>query len=221
MRIFTGKRIRNQLIYTALFGNYDTVAPALYEATIFADCSIKAKGWKVEVVEQPHDLPTYSSRYYFDQSCLVMPDSEFTIMHGANAQLTMPPSEVIKLLPNGCDLACFAHPHRTNVYQEAEACIKYRKDRKDVINAQMERYKAEGFPESVRLSTCIFLVRRNTPALREFEDMWWDEVKKGSCRDQLSFDYCRWKMDFQIAYIEGNPYHRKDIFKVGKHIPSR
>lgn len=204
-------------VYTALFGPYDNPLSPYYSSAdfvLFTDQPGHFDGWRVERVEPPHEDPRYASRYYFDQSCRVMPDYEYTIMHGANARLTTPPEELVKVLPDDVDIACFPHRHRQNVYQEAEVC-KGRKDKADVIDAQISRYKSEGLPVDVRLSACILLVRRNTPRLREFEDFWWNEVKNGSCRDQLSFDYSRWKLGVDVVRLPTAAYG--SIFKVSRH----
>jgi len=190
-------------LYTALFGNYDTIQPTKYNGILFTDQKYldSDTGWKIEVVEAPHPDLRYASRYYFDQSCRVMPDYEYTIMHGANATLRWHPQDLVNLLPGNIDLACCEHP-RGNVYEEAKAVIRMGKDGKDVVNEQMERYRAEGF-KGDDLSALPLMVRRNTPALREFEDMLWQEVGGGSCRDQLAFDYCRWKLNFPIFRLSG------------------
>jgi len=205
-------------VYAAMFGYYDDSPRATFPTTLFTDQNVNPPGWNVVNVKAPCRDNSYSSRYYFNQSCLVMPDYEFTIMHSSAAHITASPERFLELLPNGIDIACWKHPHRENVYQEADACIRFGKDKPEIINAQMERYRAEGFPESVVLSACILLVRRNTPELREFETFWWNEVKNGSCRDQLSFDYTRWKLGIPIARIPGDPYLRSDLFKVKSHL---
>lgn len=208
-------------IYTALFGPYDTVLEPRFDSVpfvLYTDQDIKSPGWDVRRVKRPHPDARYASRYYFDQSHLAMPGCEYTIMHGANAVLTMAPEKLIEFLPPGIDIACFAHPHRETVYEEAAACVRWHKDSKDTIDKQMRGYEHDGFPEKdTRLSACTLLVRRNTPRLREFEAMWWGEVRAYSCRDQLSFDYCRWKLGIEVAYIPGSPYRRGDIIKFEKH----
>lgn len=201
------------MIYTALFGPYDAPQPASYGGALFTDQDISPDGWDVRQVEAPHEDPRYASRYYFDQSHLALPDAEYTIMHGANARLRVAPETLIDLLPDGVDIAACRHP-RANTYEEAEACIRMRKDDKETIRAQMERYRDYGFPESFPLSACIILVRRNTPALATFERFWWHEVKHGSCRDQLSFDYARWRLDVPVFYL---PHHWKHYLDLKRH----
>lgn len=199
-------------VYTANFGSYDQIyEPAICNPNTiyryFTDRAFHSTKWEVILAQSRHLSPEYCSRYHFDNPCLVMPDCAITIMHGANTELITDPYELVELyLPDKYDIAAFAHPHRQNVYQEAEACIQMHKDKPERILPQIERYRIEGFPESMRLSTCIFLIRRYTPKMKAFEIMWWNEVLNGSFRDQLSFDYCRWKLGIDINYIPGDPY---------------
>lgn len=200
-------------IYTALFGKYDQPKPAPWpDSFLFTDQKVKAEGWQIVNVNPPHTDVRYASRYYFDQSCLVMPDYEYTIMHGGNAQLKLSPEEMIKFLPPDVDMACCKHHHRSTVWQEAEAVIRMHKDTRDKVEPQMDRYRAEGFPGD-DLSACIILVRRNTPRMAEFETMWWNEVKNGSVRDQLSFDYCLWKLKFQVVKLPGTWHNYLNLQK--------
>jgi hypothetical protein len=200
-------------IYTALFGNYDNLLPTKFGGIVFTDQDIGVDGWEVHQVSLPHPDPRYSSRFYFTQSSYVMPQYEYTIMHGANSQLIMKPDDLVAMLPPDIDIGVFRHPHRDNVYDEAKACIKYRKDKKEIIETQMSRYRDEDF-DGDGLSACILIVRRNTPKLQQFETMWWSEVVHNSCRDQLSFDYCRWKLDIPVFYL---PLGWNRVFRVGKH----
>ena len=47
------------------------------------------------------------------------------------------------------------HPHRNCIYEEAKACISLKKDQKKVIEEQVKRYQAEGYPEKVGLALFI------------------------------------------------------------------
>lgn len=196
-------------IYSALFGPYDILHPTIYNSTLFTDQKITGDGWHIEQVEKPHEDDRKAARYYFDQSHLI--DSEYTIMHGANAILKVHPSDMIKYLGD-CDWACCAHP-RGNVYDEAKAVIRMRKDKSEIVNPQMDRYRSEGFSGN-DLSALIIVVRRNTDRLKEFEQALWQEVKENSHRDQLAFDYMRWKMDFPIARL---PDHWNNYIELYRH----
>ena len=89
------------------------------------------------------------------------------------------------------------HPQRRCIYDEAKACIALKKDSKDVIEAQLKRYKAEGYPKNAGMAeTGIILRKHNSMKCQLLGNLWASELLKGSCRDQLSFNYSCWKMHF-------------------------
>ena len=78
--------------------------------------------------------------------------------------------------------------------------MKYGKDAPDLIVAQLAKYEAEGFPRRFGLAECNVIVRRhNDPLVKQAMEIWWDEIEKGSKRDQISFNYALWRADL--------PYH--------------
>jgi hypothetical protein len=200
----------NVAVYTAIFGDYDHLeAPFVVgdaDYFCFTDVLFDAPDpWRVVVVHPipPIDDSRRAARYFFLQSTLVLSEYEYTICHGGNTRLKVAPAVLLEYLHDDVDIAAFQHPHRTSVYDEPGAINALGLDTPEHMDAQMARYQDEGFP-GMPFSACILLVRHNTPRLREFEAMWWAELCAGSHRDQLSFDYCRWKLDVPINYIPGN-----------------
>lgn len=203
-------------VYTALFGPYDTVPPATFGGVLFTDQRPVTRGWEIRYIDPPHPDPRYASRWYFSQSHKALPDARYTVMHGANGQMQVDPVELARLLPPDVDIGVWRHAHRESVYDEARACIAAHKDKPDIIKAQMDRYLSEGFVGD-ELSTCIIVVRRNTPSLAEFESFWWSEIENGSCRDQLSFDYTSWKTGIPVHHFD-EQLKRGHVLKVRKHV---
>ena len=101
------------------------------------------------------------------------------------------------------------HPSRSCIYKEASVVAAMRKDKPEIINPQMNRYKEEGFPENYGLLQSNILVRyHNDPSCIKLMETWSEEVMNGSHRDQLSFNYASWKNDdVPVAYL------RKDIYR--------
>jgi len=94
----------------------------------------------------------------------------------------------------GCSIGVFRHPERYCAYDEGATCIKRGKDTAERITAQLSRYESEGFPRQYGLAECNVIIRRhNDPAVKAAMDIWWDEIEKGSRRDQLSFNYALWR----------------------------
>lgn len=207
---------KGTVVYAILFGPYDVVLPAPYGGILFTDQDVTPQGWDVRKVEPLHTDPRYAVRYYW-RTADVVPDADYAIIHGANGRLQMDPTALAGLLPADVDFGVFRHPHRDNVYDEARACINMRKDNAGVIEAQMERYRAEGFPGD-ELSACLLMVRRITERAVPMERAWWNEIVNGSYRDQLSFDYARWKTNTPIVYLDDLGLTLLSAIKVRRHV---
>ena len=63
----------------------------------------------------------------------------------------------------------------------------------------MQRYASEGFPRGAGLAEACVILRRHTAAVEAFGEAWWHEIRTGSHRDQLSFDYVAWKLGMRYA----------------------
>jgi hypothetical protein len=89
------------------------------------------------------------------------------------------------------------HPVRKCLYKEIDACIKIKKLKGDEITLakkQLERYRAEKFPENYGLvQTNVMIRKHNDQYSKDLMEKWWSELKDYSHRDQLSFNYALWK----------------------------
>jgi len=129
------------------------------------------------------------------------------------------PYMVEKWLP-GFDCVVFKHPDRKCVYDEATVVKGKGYDFPDVIDRQMAKYKADGYPTKNGLSETKIVMRYNTPKVKEFNKMWFYELMNGSVRDQLSFDYCAWKTDLKVNRIPAMQQGQKG-FIYTKHAEQR
>ena len=92
---------------------------------------------------------------------------------------------------------------------------KHYKDNLDMINNQVDGYRKEGYPENngQARNTVIFRRHNNKDIIKTMEE-WWIELKYGSKRDQLSFNYVAWKNKLKFSYMDGdsrnNMYFTRD-----------
>lgn len=91
------------------------------------------------------------------------------------------------------DMLFMEHPTRDCIYKEAMACILLRKDFPEVISSQMMHYLNEGLPTGQGMVQTGVTFRKNNEATKRLGTLWFDELKKWSKRDQLSFNYVNWK----------------------------
>ena len=101
-------------------------------------------------------------------------------------------------------ISAFKHPDRICIYQEINACIKYKKDNKALMQQQIANYRKEGYPAYNGLVETTCVLRKQGEASAEFNKHWWAEIEHNSCRDQLSFNYVAWKYKQKYGLIPGH-----------------
>lgn len=102
------------------------------------------------------------------------------------------------------DIALFRHPDCSCAYTMAAICQELKLDDSGVIQRQVDRYRAEGMPANGGLCMGGIVFRRNTPEVRQFNELWWSEVQSGSRRDQISLAYALWKTGIKHTVIRGH-----------------
>lgn len=180
------------IVYTAIFGNYDQLKsislPEGWRAIVYSDKQIKCEGWECFQVNMIFS-PVLMARYYKTKLC----PSGRTIWIDANLEYRGD-WKVLDL--DG--LTVMEHPERNCIYQEAQACIRLKKDMTIKIVKQVQQYREEGYPENNQLAATGIVIRNNHDALNL---AWWQEILNNSHRDQLSFNYVCWKMKIQYKTI--------------------
>jgi hypothetical protein len=109
------------------------------------------------------------------------------------------------------DVALFKHPGHDCIYAEGRVCKSKRKEFPYTIDTQLKKYRKRGFPPRFGLGETTVLARRMCPEVQWFNQRWHKEIKNGSQRDQLSFDFVRWLMGDQLKvnFIDGGPAWRR------------
>lgn len=199
--------------YTAVFGNIrDSLcqlpehdSTVIYDA--YMDCEAAYKhptGWNILPPVWEHKTnPRMRARRHKMLPHLLYPDAEYSLwVDGCLTPMTEPHELVNRYLQH-CDMCLFRHMQRGCVYEEAEACIKLEKDDPRLINKLMARYRREGYPVRNGLAETTAVLRRHTPAMNGFNELWWDELRNNSVRDQLSFDYLSWKTKMPYVVFDG------------------
>lgn len=173
------------ILYTCITANYDQLHEfeTPFRKICFTDRLIFSSTWEIQVI----DMESKVFRKVKICPHLFLPEHERSVWIDGH------------LVPNNLPLLNRAgywvmkHPTRSCIYQEAQECITLRKDNPGTINEQMMRYRMEGYPVNNGLSATGVLIRDNTGANRAFGEFWWHQVRTGSVRDQLSFNYSAWK----------------------------
>ncbi len=210
-------------IYTAITGDYDDLlpVPTISENFIaFKENCEQQNGWDVKSLMYENVNPIRQSRWHkvFPYECL--PDTEYSLWIDGNI---IPTDEfnmqllIDKHLKN-TDIAVCKHRFRDCVYDEALAVMHYQFDYPEIVREQMNRYQNDKYQKNNGLAETMIVLRKHTNIVKLHSKLWWSEIDKGSCRDQLSFNYvCN---QVGIKYSTFEPEDIK-MFKMHEHSKPR
>ena len=203
------------IVYTANIGHYDDyhniyIKDPNVEYYYFTDEHAAICGWKNKTIIKPHEDNTKSARYFKCNPHLVLPEHDISIW--IDARFKVKSKNVMKFLNSNFKkkdkIACFWHGRDWDdggcSYIEGMVCGGGKKDDYEIILDQLLRYQKDGFPRKYGLFATGIIIRRNCEEINKFNEFWWNEIKKGSKRDQISQMYSAWKTDTKITPIEGD-----------------
>ena len=216
------------VIYTCVTGNYEklynpTTINEDFDYICFTDNPDCVKGDIWEIREIPNELKSLSNvkqqrvikicphKYLSEYELSVWVDGSIDITGNINNLLT-------SIFENDKSVYIPKHPHRRCIYDEAIVCIKLKKDIIDNIDPQIYRYSKDSFPKYNGLvQTGIIIRKHNDNYCVNLMEMWKNELINGSHRDQLSFNYCLWKLgDNGFKYLDKTLF-MSIYFKLYKH----
>ena len=133
-------------------------------------------------------------------------DADISVWIDGNIKLLIPLEEFVDEFLGDFDMGVWEHFDRDCVYEEGEAAKGLGGDYTIGIDEQLRHYRRQGFQEHWGLAECNVLVRRHTPLMEEFNNAWWAEICRWSCRDQISFPYVLSQFpQIEVKFNEGNP----------------
>lgn len=205
------------VVYTAIFGGVDKLTEFETEPGIqyvcFTDTCAESSTWEIRYVpkEQMQDTPRKTARWYKTHPHELFPEATCVIWVDARLTLKSSVKDILSLLKYS-DIAVAKHPIRTCLYKEAETCKNLKLDSPRIIDAQISRYRSEGYPVNNGLAETGCLVTRPCEGTRKMFDLWWQQIDTGSVRDQISFNYVVWKLGLKYSTINSVMINR------GKHV---
>ena len=118
--------------------------------------------------------------------------------------------EIVKILRH-YPIAIFTHPERDCIFDEAIASTPMKKYENLPMNEQVQHYSFLGTPAHCGLFACGVIGRRlpNETEQILFNNEWWEENKKWTYQDQLSFAHLVYQKKISIGCIEGYLWNNK------------
>ena len=221
-----------KVVYTCITGDYDTVINPKYitegfDYICFTDNEeLTSSVWDIRPL--PSETEGLSQikkqRYVKTNPHKLLHDYDLSIWVDGNVEIKSNLNEFIdEYINDDCSIYVPQHPNRDCIYDEAVAVIGLKKDTEENVNPQIERYENEGFPRNYGLLQSNILLRKhNSEDCIKLMEEWFNEIKNGSHRDQLSFNYVLWKNDeINVVYMDKQicqsewfnwlKYHKKNV----------
>jgi len=211
----------NIVVYTAIIGGIDSlwgVMPGNNNVRHIAFVDAEKKEVRLPGDKSQHFTPVWeqivirpqwdnrrTARHYKALPQRYIPDADMWVWVDGNVRSNVQILKVVNRYLDS-DLVTFNHWDRHCLYVEAEFCAKINKDRRSILETQAERYRAAGMPRNWGLAATRVVIRRNTQAIRNLNEAWWQEMKNYSYRDQVSLPYVCWKAGIQWDVLPGKLY---------------
>lgn len=199
----------SNIIYTCITGGKDELCEDINTMGARAVCftdnpKLKSKVWEIIQIPNLFKDIRRDSRMVKMLPHIFFPDAEYSLYLDGNIINKVPLKRLIDEWLNETDIAMFTHNTRDCLFDEAKECILLGLDDKQVIEAHTMRYK--GFPKHKGLYQGGTILRRHTPKIKRFNEMWWAEYCTGCKRDQVSMPYCLEKEGIPVNAIQGHAW---------------
>jgi hypothetical protein len=207
------------VVYTAITDGYKlhpVINPGRgWDFICFSEASIRCRGWDVRRIER-RDIVVENGVKTNDKAKttkrikilphLFVRDYHLSIWIDSSIQFKEEidlDALVADFIASPSLMRVRAHPYRSCIYSEAEEVARRKLDTRQSVEALVARYRREQFPDNFGLTESNFVLRKHrAEAMVGFDEAWWRNVRQFSRRDQLSFDYVRWKHPIEVSFID-------------------
>ena len=197
-----------KLVYTVNLGKYDSLKSIKkqygWDYFAFVDSNISEyknnnNNWKlisisnilnnlnVSEVKKTRYLKLFPNLFFSEYSMSVYIDSTFDIVGDLN-------EFILRIWNNRHSIFSLEHPETPSIYDEIKNVSSLRKEKESISLKVKRKYIKEKFPDNLGLTeNCIIIRKHNNQDCIKLMETWWKEIEKYSHRDQLSFNYAKWK----------------------------
>ncbi|MBO5520571.1 MAG: DUF616 domain-containing protein [Eubacterium sp.] len=218
------------VVYTALFGDYDSVPepqmkPENIDYVLLTDQPFPEKTcWQRCRRESllPEELrsdPILCNRWCKMHPHLLFPEYTYSIYIDSNIRVFSDLTPVAAGLDR-YPVAMFRHKKRDCVYEEVQACIDQKKADPISLRRHEETIRTHGIPPKWGLLEASIIARKHMdPACISLMDDWWEAFRSNSRRDQISLIDVLWQAEISPDKIGTLGYNlqRCDLFVQEKH----
>lgn len=196
-------------VYTCITGNYDDIHEIENKEEgvdyyLFTNNKkLKSSSWEVIYIEDNDlDNQRLSRKIKMLGHPIINENYEISVWQDASVIWKKSIKKFVETYLKENSFASFKHYLRSCIYEEANECIRTRKDKKETILKHVEFLRKENYPEKYGLcEMTVFIKKHNDKIVKKTMQDWFNMVCNYSKRDQLSFMYCVWKNDLKIDFI--------------------
>jgi hypothetical protein len=203
---------QEMILFTAVFGKPDVLFDPMLplpevEKVCFTDLEFMGQSRyrmvQVDLSELPPAKRNRRVKIFWPE---IFDSYDYSLYVDSTAEVQVDPRELIRFLEPGSDIALFRAKLWDCLYREAIECVRQDLDDPARIRQQVAKYRGEGLLPPTGLWAGTVVLRRHTPAMQEFARVWWREVERFSCRDQISLPYVVWRTGAQVSALPGSVY---------------
>lgn len=222
-------------VYTCITGDYDCLKDPIYKTPgmdyyVFCDNAVYKKSsckiWKWKEIPCSISKCSYNNaqinRYIKMHPHEFFTEYDYTIYVDGKVQIISDIRPLLTKTIGYYGIGMHKHSYRDCIYEEAMACVAYKKGNEENIKKEISRYKSSGFPEKFgMLEAAVIVTDLHNIQGKELLTQWWDEyLHANSGRDQLALPFIIWKGGKTITDIGciGNQIERNPKFRInGRH----
>lgn len=183
---------------------------------LFTDEDKNTNFEKIKISNELH--PRYLSRKIKCLPHQYLPQHQYSIWFDASM---MPKGKISSLIDQLKEnIGVYKHRDPMTVQSIAERCASHKWDNSDIIREQITKYHKEKMPKNIPTFETGILVRKNNEQTNRFNELWWNEIKNHSIRDQISFPYCIWKTQINYQFLTPGIVVENPYFTFHSHNPS-
>lgn len=198
--------IKSRIVYTVNMGRYDRVIENHYpnpdwQWWLITDSDIESKFYNIIKLPKA-DNPKRESRKYKWLPHLLF-NCEYSLYIDGNVRVLTDLNQLVNEYLDGYNIAAYKHRCRDCLYDEGIVCKYFGLDDINIIDNQLDRYKKDGYPVHNGMTEGNTLLRRHTDRIKRLGQFEWNQIQKGSYRDQISFNYSAWKLGIKVNTFKG------------------
>lgn len=228
---------KNIAIYTAVFSedknkpfdnlkDFDNSLLNDADFYCFTNLNFESDRWKIINVDIDESSGRKMARKYKILPHLSMSNYEYHFWMDTSFLILESPKKIVREYLKDHNICAFKHPDRIDVYHEGQMCKVWKLDDSELIDKQLDYIESDGYPKNNGLCETGVVLRRNNEKIKKFNELWWTMISNFSLRDQLSFNYCLWKLGINYNVFDGltniqqgSPFGSKQtkLFKLYPH----